>query len=359
MFSPSRGACVCVCVLALRAAGLAAQSPAPSGPVAILVEKPIYASASAETTVSRPIAEVWARVGDFCDIRDWIPTACEITSGNENDLGAIRTTGREILVGRTQYSYTYAQAPVARQAYNMYRGTLEARPIDAKTTRLIFTQFSDVSTLPDDAAREQLRTRRITNLSRYLQGMKTVAEGGKMQPPQPGPAPAPPAQPAPAQGPPSPAGPTFIIPVKPTYTHVTAEVAVDKPVAAVWPRVGDLCDIRDWVPTTCEIVSGKENELGSARTTGRDMIIGRTEYSYTYSPPPVAGRPYTLYHGTLEARPASAGTTTLFYSLMFDNSMLPDDAAREKDREERRALITRLVQNMKILAEGGKVVRRP
>src|SRR5262249_28483070 len=133
----------------------------------IVVTQPLYASASAELTVRKPVAEVWSRIGDFCDIRDWIPTTCEIVSGNENDLGAVRTTGKEIIVGKTQYSYTYAQAPVAGRPYNMYRGTLEARPIDAKTTKLLFTQFMDASSLPDDGARQRDKARRHANLMRY------------------------------------------------------------------------------------------------------------------------------------------------------------------------------------------------
>jgi hypothetical protein len=38
---------------------------------------------------------------------------------------------------------------------------------------------------------------------------------------------------------------------------------------------------------------------------------------------------------------------------MFDNSMLADDAAREKDRAQKVATFTRALENMKTLAEGG------
>ena len=158
-----------------------------------------------------------------------------------------------------------------------------------------------------------------------------------------------------AQTPATSATPVSIVVASPTYASVTAEVTVDRPIADVWAFVGDFCDIRDWVPTTCEIVSGKENELGNVRTTGREIIVGETEYSYTYAQALVEGRPYNMYHGTLEARPITPKTTKLIYSLVADNSMLPDDAAREQNRKRRTALITRLLQNMKILAEGGTV----
>ena len=65
------------------------------------------------------------------------------------------------------------------------------------------------------------------------------------------------------------------------------------------------------------------------------------------------GRPYNLYHGTLEARPVTATTSKLVYTLVYDNSMLADEAAKERDRTRRTAQFTRALQNMKILAEGG------
>jgi len=71
------------------------------------------------------------------------------------------------------------------------------------------------------------------------------------------------------------------------------------------------------------------------------------------------GRPYNLYHGTLEARPLTATTSKLVYTLIFDNSMLADDAAREKDKAQRLARFTQALQNMKILAEGGKLPPPP
>jgi hypothetical protein len=38
---------------------------------------------------------------------------------------------------------------------------------------------------------------------------------------------------------------------------------------------------------------------------------------------------------------------------MWDNSLLTDDAAKEKDKASRTATFTRALQNMKTLAEGG------
>ena len=71
------------------------------------------------------------------------------------------------------------------------------------------------------------------------------------------------------------------------------------------------------------------------------------------------GRPYNLYHGTLEARPVTATTSKLVYTLFFDNSMLADDAAREADKVRRTAQFTTALENMKILAEGGTLPPAP
>jgi hypothetical protein len=65
-----------------------------------------------------------------------------------------------------------------------------------------------------------------------------------------------------------------------------------------------------------------------------------------------------MYRGTLEARPVTATTSKLLYTLMWDNSMLADDAAREKDKAPRTTTFTRALQNMKTLAEGGTLTPR-
>jgi hypothetical protein len=71
------------------------------------------------------------------------------------------------------------------------------------------------------------------------------------------------------------------------------------------------------------------------------------------------GRPYQLYHGTLEARPVTATTSKLVYTLVYDNSMLADDAARETDKTRRAQQFTRALENMKTLAEGGTLPPPP
>jgi Polyketide cyclase / dehydrase and lipid transport len=166
----------------------------------------------------------------------------------------------------------------------------------------------------------------------------------------------------PAQGASAPpAANANIVVEKPNYVAIPLEVTVNRPVAEVWKRVGAYCAIGEWlqIPAGCTMLSGKDGEIGSVRSVATEVLVGKSEYSYTYTQPVRAGRPYNLYHGTLEARPVTATTSKLLYTVMYDNSMLPDDAAREKDRAARAATFTRALANMKTLAEGGTLPPPP
>ena len=59
-----------------------------------------------------------------------------------------------------------------------------------------------------------------------------------------------------------------------------------------------------------------------------EILVAKTELAYSYTQTVKEGRAYNLYHGTLEARPVTATTSKLVYTLLFDNSMLADDATR-------------------------------
>src|SRR4051812_12486452 len=77
-----------------------AQTPPPQ-PASVAVANPNYVSIVMEVTVNRPAAEVWKRVGKYCDIGEWMQVGCTITSGKDGEFGAVRTVGSEILVGKT------------------------------------------------------------------------------------------------------------------------------------------------------------------------------------------------------------------------------------------------------------------
>ncbi len=166
-----------------------------------------------------------------------------------------------------------------------------------------------------------------------------------------------------AQAPPAaqavPAAPVSTAVAAPTYTSIPMEIAVNRPAADVWKRVGKYCDIGEWLRIPCTITSGKDGEFGAVRSVANEVLVGKTELSYTYTQPVREGRPYNLYHGTLEARPVTATTSKIVYTLFFDNSMLADDAAREADRARRLTQFTAALANMKILAEGGTLPPAP
>jgi Polyketide cyclase / dehydrase and lipid transport len=178
-----------------------------------------------------------------------------------------------------------------------------------------------------------------------------------LAPPAPAPEPVPVAQ-APAPAPAAATGPAPLQVLDPTYVTIPMEITVNKPVKDVWARVGKYCDIAEWfqIASGCTITSGKEGEVGAVRTVGAEILVAKTEYSYTYTQPVREGRLYNMYHGTLEARPIDAKSTRLIYTLMYDNSLITGD--KQADIDRRRTAFTRALNNMKILAEGGTLPPR-
>jgi hypothetical protein len=164
------------------AGAAAAQAPAPAP---MQTPSPSYATVAMEIDVNRPAAEVWKRVGKYCDIGEWFQMAapCTITSGKDGEFGAVRSVANEILVARTELSYTYTQPVREGVRFNMYHGTLEARPVTATTSKIVYTLFFDNSNLTDEAAKQADKDRRRTQFMRGLQNMKILAEGGTLPPP--------------------------------------------------------------------------------------------------------------------------------------------------------------------------------
>src|SRR6266852_6609978 len=108
-------------------AGTAAAQAPPPPP--LQVPNPTYTSIPMEIAVNRPAADVWKRIGKFCDIGEWFQIPCTITSGKDGEFGAVRSVANEILVRKTELSYVYTQPVREGARYNMYHGTLEARPV--------------------------------------------------------------------------------------------------------------------------------------------------------------------------------------------------------------------------------------
>jgi Polyketide cyclase / dehydrase and lipid transport len=141
--------------------------------------EPEYATIKMEIDVAKPAKEVWAKVGGYCDISKWFNVDCKITSGN-GDMGTVRVLagGRvtEILVAKTDLSYGYTQPVREGQFYNLYHGFLEAKPVTATTSKLLYTLMYDVSDKPDQAAKDADIAGRRTRFEMGLKSMKEMAE---------------------------------------------------------------------------------------------------------------------------------------------------------------------------------------
>lgn len=138
-----------------------------------------YVTIKMEVDVARSAEQTWAAVGDYCEISEWLGIDCAITSG-DGGIGTVRVlaSGRitEVMVAQTPLSYGYTQPAVEGQFYNLYHGFMEARPVDANSSKLIYTLMLDVSNLADQAAKDADVTRRRATFERALGNMKAMAE---------------------------------------------------------------------------------------------------------------------------------------------------------------------------------------
>src|SRR5262249_47636894 len=107
------GSAAAACAFAVLGLTVAVTAQAPAGQAApaaggsVAVASPTYVSIPMEIMVNKPAADVWKRVGKFCDIGEWLRIACTITSGTDGEFGAVRSVANEILVAKTELSYSY------------------------------------------------------------------------------------------------------------------------------------------------------------------------------------------------------------------------------------------------------------
>lgn len=138
------------------------------------------------------------------------------------------------------------------------------------------------------------------------------------------------------------------------YTTVEMSIDIDRPAEEVWAKVGDYCDIGEWLDIDCEITSG-DGDMGTVRELagGRvvEILVAQTPLSYGYTQPAIPGEFYDLYHGFMEARPVDEDSSELLYTLVYDVSDMDDESAVEEDRERRRGMFNTALENMKRIAE--------
>jgi hypothetical protein len=150
-----------------------------AGSMMIFAAEPEYVNIEMEIDINKSAEDVWAAVGDYCDIAEWGGLDCEITSGN-GDMGTVRVLlgGRivEILVAQTDLSYGYTQPVQEGQFYNLYHGFMEARPVSGNTSKMIYTLVYDVSNLENQEAKDADVARRRGMFEGMLVNMKNIAE---------------------------------------------------------------------------------------------------------------------------------------------------------------------------------------
>lgn len=141
--------------------------------------QPEYVRIDMSIDINKPAAEVWSKVGGYCDISEWAGFACEITSG-DGGMGTVRALlgGRiiEILVAQTELSYGYTQPAVEGRFYDLYHGFMEARPVTDSTSTMHYTLVYDISNLADQAAKDADMARRRGTFENALAKMKEIAE---------------------------------------------------------------------------------------------------------------------------------------------------------------------------------------
>lgn len=140
----------------------------------------------------------------------------------------------------------------------------------------------------------------------------------------------------------------------PDYRTIRMEIEVNKPAAEVWSKVGHYCDISQWLAVDCKIVAG-DGGIGTVRSlaNGRalEIMVAKTDLSYGYTQPVKAGAFYNLYHGFMEARPLTRSTSQITYTLFYDVSDKPDEAAKQADIAQRRKRFEAALAKMKQIAE--------
>ena len=154
-------------------------------------------------------------------------------------------------------------------------------------------------------------------------------------------------------------------PVAPSPRRPTSPFRSKSPSTAPPPKCGSASASTAISPNGCGSPPGAPSppartaNLARCDSVAGEVLVAKTELSYSYTQTVRNGRPYNLYHGTLEARPLTPTTSKMVYTLFFDNSMLADDAARERDRAQKTTQFMTGLENMKILAEGGTLPPAP
>lgn len=138
---------------------------------------PDYVTIVMTQDVARTPDQVWAKVGGYCTISEWLKLDCAITGGDGKGVGTVRSLRNgavtEIMVAKTPYSYTYTQPATTI----LYHGTLAVEPADGGAhSRIVYTLFYDAGPLETVEKKVADRASRSQRFKDGLAAMKTMAE---------------------------------------------------------------------------------------------------------------------------------------------------------------------------------------
>jgi hypothetical protein len=134
----------------------------------------------------------------------------------------------------------------------------------------------------------------------------------------------------------------------PEYVSIVQDIAVAAPVEVAMKKTGGYCDIAAWFKTTCVYTVGSGGIGTNRLIAGRinEVMVAKTATSYTYAQPLAPNS----YHGTVEYQPAPGGSK-IIYTLFYDVGMLPDQAAKDRDKASRAKMFMGVLEKMKSTAE--------
>jgi hypothetical protein len=133
-----------------------------------------YAVVVQDITVERPADAVWAKIGGYCAIGDWLKLKCVYTSGT-GDVGTVRRLADridEVMVAKSAHSYSYTQPTTTI----LYHGTMEVQPLGSKRSKIIYTLLWDQAPLATAEAKQADRDQRTKLFHTALETMKAQAE---------------------------------------------------------------------------------------------------------------------------------------------------------------------------------------
>jgi len=86
------------------------------------------------------------------------------------------TTPAGIVIAKTALSYGYTQPAQEGKFFNMYHGFMEAVPVTANSSKMVYTLFVDESDKADQAAKDADIASRRTRFEAALKKMKELSE---------------------------------------------------------------------------------------------------------------------------------------------------------------------------------------